>query len=70
MEIEGGMVEEEVNEVHNSLISGSKKVKAAVGIPAEGGASTSLHQLGKISKPSASIVESPATWKRVRKEEE
>ena len=32
----GGMAEEEVDEVHNSLIPGSKKVEAAEGIPVEG----------------------------------
>ena len=53
------MAEEEVNEVHGSLIPGRKKVEAAEGIPAEGGASTSL-QHGKTSKPSAGIVESLA----------
>ena len=31
----GGMAEEEVDEVHNSLIPGSKKVETAKGIPAK-----------------------------------
>mgnify|MGYP007109622691 FL=1 len=59
----GGMAEEEVDEVHNSLIPGSKKVETAKGIPAKRGASTSLHQPGRTSKPSAGIVESLATLK-------
>ena len=63
MEVGGGMAEEEVNEVHGSLIPGSKKVEAAEGIPAEGGASTSMRQHGKTSKPSVGIVESLATLK-------
>ena len=50
VEIEGGIAEEEVDEVHNSLLPGSKKVKTAEGIPAKGGASTRLHQLGRTSK--------------------
>ena len=63
VEIGGGMAEEEVDEVHNSLIPGSKKVETAKGILAKRGDSTSLHQPGRTSKPSASIVESLATLK-------
>ena len=54
------MAEEDVDEFHKSLIPGNKKVEAAEGIPEEGGASTSLHQPGKTSKPSVGIVESLA----------
>ena len=43
------MAEEDVDEFHNSLIPGNKKVEAA-----------SLHQPGKTSKPSVGIVESLA----------
>ena len=57
VEIRGGMAEEEVDEVHNSLIPGSKKVETTKGIPAKRGASTSLHQPGRTSKPSVGIVE-------------
>ena len=35
VEIGGGMAEEEVDEVHNSLLPGSKKVETAEGIPAK-----------------------------------
>ena len=35
-EIGGGMVGEEVDEVHHNLIPGSKKVKTAKGIPKKG----------------------------------
>lgn len=63
VEIGGGMAEEEVDDVHNSLIPGSKKVETAEGIPAKRGASTSLYQPGRTSKPSAGIVESLATLK-------
>ena len=38
VEIRGGMVEEEVDEVHNSLTQGNNKVEVAKGIMAEGGA--------------------------------
>ena len=58
VEIGEGMAEEEVDEVHNSLLPGSKKVETAKGIPAKRGASTSLHQPGRTSEPSAGIVES------------
>ena len=57
------MAEEDVDEFHKSLIPGNKKVEAAEGIPEEGGASISLHQPGKTSKPSVGIVESLATLK-------
>ena len=63
VEIKGGMAEEEVDEVHNSLIPGSKKVETAKGIPVKGGTSTSLHQPGRTSKLSVGIVESLATLK-------
>ena len=57
------MAEEEVDKVHNSLLPGSKKVKTAEGIPEKRGASTSLHQPGRTSKPSVGIVEILATLK-------
>ena len=64
VEIEGGIAEEEVDEVHNSLIPSSKKVETAKGIPTKRGASTSLHKPGRASKLSVGIVESLATLKR------
>ena len=62
-EIEGGMAEEEVDRVHNSLIPGSKKIETAEGISEKKRHSTSLHQIGRTNKPSDSIVESLATLK-------
>ena len=70
VEIGGWMAEEDVDEFHKSLIPGNKKVEAAEGIPEEGGASISLHQPGKTSKPSVGIVESLAAWSKVPDEEE
>ena len=63
VEIGGWMAEEDVDEFHNSLIPGNKKVETAKGILAKRGASTSLHQPGRTSKPSAGIVEILATLK-------
>ena len=69
VEMMGGMSEEAVDEVYNSLISGNKKVEATEGIPAGGGASTSLCRPGKTSKP-CYYCGKPGRFETVPEEEE
>ena len=59
-----GMVEEEVDEVHNNLIPRQQEGRSNQGIPTKIGASNNLHQPNKTSKPSVGIVESLAPLKQ------
>ena len=67
MEIGVGMAMEEV---HNNLILGNKKVDAIVGILVQRVASTNLHQLDRTNKLSVDIVETLRTLNRVFEDEE